>query len=67
MPAIHAMTAITCSALIHSYIGNFYSPAMVGNFQPINVVTFRRTIALKSMSPTDPNGSLSASGPFLKQ
>jgi hypothetical protein len=22
MPAIHAMTAITCSALIHSYIGD---------------------------------------------
>jgi len=53
--------------LIHSYIENFYSPAMAGNFQPINIGTFRRMIALKSMSPTDPNGSLSASDPFLKQ
>jgi hypothetical protein len=44
-----------------------YSPAMVWNFQPINVETFRRMIALKSMSPKDPNGSLSASGTFLKQ
>jgi hypothetical protein len=40
---------------------------MVVNFQPIDVGTFRRTIALKSMSPTDLNGSLSASGPSLKQ
>jgi len=45
----------------------FYSPAMMRNFQPINVETFRRMIALKSMSPKDPNGSLSASGTFLKQ
>jgi hypothetical protein len=45
----------------------FYSSATVWNFQPINVETFRRMIALKSMSPKDPNGSLSASGTFLKQ
>jgi len=45
----------------------FYSPAMVWNCQPINGETFRRMIALKSMPPKDPNGSLSASGTFLKQ
>jgi len=45
----------------------FYSPAMVWNSQPINGKTFRWMIALKSMSPKDPNGSLSASGTFLKQ
>jgi hypothetical protein len=61
------MTAITCSALIHSYGMEFYSPAIVRNFQPINVETFRRMIALKSMSPKEPNGRLSASGTFLKQ
>jgi hypothetical protein len=54
MPAIHEITAITCSALIHSYIRHAS-------------LVCQRAIVLAGNPDLQGNGDISASMPFLKQ